>query len=118
MLPVKHLASKILLVVNYCGRQLARRLGWAAPAYHRKEGYCHPASGSVQTYLVVGGLFWVQVVIVILKEECYGSFVGRKNYAYQVHGLRESKRTFRMRENKTEIDFVLIKKNTEGLFDM
>ena len=37
MLPIKHIASKILTVVNYCGRQLARRLGWAAPAYHKKE---------------------------------------------------------------------------------
>ena len=40
MLPVKHLVPKILkiMAVNYCGRQLARRLGWAAPAYHKKEG--------------------------------------------------------------------------------
>ena len=38
MLPVRHLAQKILLAVNYCGRQLARRLWWAAPAYHEKEG--------------------------------------------------------------------------------
>ena len=28
MLPVKHLAPKIIMAVNYCWRQLARRLGW------------------------------------------------------------------------------------------
>ena len=38
MLPVKHLEPKILMAVNYCGRQLARRLGLVAPAYHKKEG--------------------------------------------------------------------------------
>ena len=40
MLPVKHPAQKILkiMAVNYCGRKLARRLGWAAPAYHKKKG--------------------------------------------------------------------------------
>ena len=26
------------MAVNYCGRQLARTLGWTAPAYHKKEG--------------------------------------------------------------------------------
>ena len=36
--PVKHLAPKILMAVHYCGRQLARRIGWAAPAFHKKEG--------------------------------------------------------------------------------
>ena len=37
MLPVKHLAPKILMImeINYCGRQLAQRLGWAASAYHK-----------------------------------------------------------------------------------
>ena len=25
------------MAVNYCGRQLTRRLRWAAPAYHKKE---------------------------------------------------------------------------------
>ena len=45
MLHVKHLAPKILMAVNYCVRQLARRLGWAAPAYHRKEGATpHPGA--------------------------------------------------------------------------
>ena len=40
MLPVKHLAQKILkiMAVNYCGRQLARRLGLALFAFHEKEG--------------------------------------------------------------------------------
>ena len=40
MLPVKHLAQKILkiMAVNYCWRQLARRLGWMAPACHENEG--------------------------------------------------------------------------------
>ena len=47
MLPVKHLAQKILkiMAVNYCGRQLARRLGWAAPAYHKnKRATPHPGA--------------------------------------------------------------------------
>ena len=45
MFPVEHLASKILIAVNYCGRQLARRLGWEAPAYHKKEGATlHPGA--------------------------------------------------------------------------
>ena len=26
------------MAVDYCGRQLARRLGWATPAYHKNEG--------------------------------------------------------------------------------
>ena len=37
MLHVKHLAPQILMAVNYCGRQLARRLGWVAPAFHKNE---------------------------------------------------------------------------------
>ena len=45
MLPVRHLAPKILLAVNYCGRQLAWRFGWASPAYHEKEGATlHPGA--------------------------------------------------------------------------
>ena len=32
------------MAVNYCGLQLARRLGWAAPAYHKEEG-AFPHSG-------------------------------------------------------------------------
>ena len=47
MHPVKHLAQKILkiMAVNYCGWQLALRLGWAAPAYHKKEGITpHPGA--------------------------------------------------------------------------
>ena len=40
MLPVKHLAQKIIkiMAVNYCGRQLAQWLWRAAPAFHKKEG--------------------------------------------------------------------------------
>ena len=37
MLPVEHLAPKILMAVSHCGRQLVQRLGLAAPAYHKKE---------------------------------------------------------------------------------
>ena len=46
MLPVEHLSPKIFKIkaVNYCGCQLARRLRWAAPACHEKEGSDpHPA---------------------------------------------------------------------------
>ena len=33
------------MAVNYCGRQLARRLRWVAPAYHKKEGATrHPGT--------------------------------------------------------------------------
>ena len=35
MFPVKQLHKKILMAVNYCGRQLVRRIGWAASAYHK-----------------------------------------------------------------------------------
>ena len=45
MLPVRHLAKKILMAVNYCVHQLFRRLGWSAPAYHKKEGAIpHPVA--------------------------------------------------------------------------
>ena len=47
MLPVKHLAPKILniMAVNYCGRQLDCWLTWAAPVYHKKEGVVpHPGA--------------------------------------------------------------------------
>ena len=39
VLPVKHLAPKILkiMAVNCCGRQLASMFGWAAPAYHKRK---------------------------------------------------------------------------------
>ena len=37
-LPVKHLAPKIHMEVNYCGLNLAQRLRCVAPAYHKKEG--------------------------------------------------------------------------------
>ena len=38
MHPVKYQDQKILMAVNYCWHQLARRLGLAAPAYHKMEG--------------------------------------------------------------------------------
>ena len=47
ILPEKHLAPKIpkIMAVNYCGRQLARRLGMATPAYHKKLGATsHPGA--------------------------------------------------------------------------
>ena len=47
MLPVKHLAPKILkiIAVDYCERQQTQRLGLAAPAYHKNEGATpHPGA--------------------------------------------------------------------------
>ena len=45
MLPVKHVARKILMAVNYCGRQLAQRLGWVSPAHNQKVGATqHPGA--------------------------------------------------------------------------
>ena len=47
MLPVWHLANKILkiMAVNYCGYQLARRFGWAVPACHKEGGAAqHPGA--------------------------------------------------------------------------
>ena len=45
MLPVQHLAPKIIMSVNYCGRQLARTFGWEAPAFHKTEGAApHPSA--------------------------------------------------------------------------
>ena len=38
MLPVKHLAPNILMLVNYCERQLVRRFRWAAPSFLGKGG--------------------------------------------------------------------------------
>ena len=67
MLPMKHLSPKILMAVNYCRRQLARRLGWAAPAYHKKEGAIpHPGvyMRSLQYDRRPDGRFGVRVEIV------------------------------------------------------
>ena len=50
MLPVDHLAPKILkiMVVNFCGRKLVRRLELAAPAYHKKDcATPHPGACSM-----------------------------------------------------------------------
>ena len=45
MFHVKHLAQEIPMTVNYCGRQLTRTLGYAAHAYHKKEGATlHPGA--------------------------------------------------------------------------
>ena len=45
MLSVKYLAPKVLMAVNYCGRQLVHGLGWASFAYHEKEGTTpHPGA--------------------------------------------------------------------------
>ena len=45
MLPVKHPAQKIIVVVNYCERQLARRSRWTAPACHKNEdATLHPGA--------------------------------------------------------------------------
>ena len=66
MLPAIHLAPNILIIVeiNYCGRQLARRLGSAAPAYHEKEG-ATPIPGvfrhSMQYDGRHDGCFWMKV---------------------------------------------------------
>ena len=38
MLFVRHLAPQILMAVDFCGCQIAQRLGWARPAHHKKEG--------------------------------------------------------------------------------
>ena len=38
MLPGRHLAPKTFTAVNYCGRQLARRLRCFSPVYHKWEG--------------------------------------------------------------------------------
>ena len=50
MHPEKHQAPKILkiMAVNYCGCQLDRWLGWAAPAYHKNEGATpHPGACNI-----------------------------------------------------------------------
>ena len=45
LLPVRHLAPQILMAVNYHGRSLDGWLGWAAPAYHKKESATlHPGA--------------------------------------------------------------------------
>ena len=57
MLPVKHLAPKILIAVNYCGRQLAQRLEWAAPDYHKIEGAApHMLERASLACCMLGGL--------------------------------------------------------------
>ena len=56
--------SKNPHAVNYCGCQLAQRLGWATPAYHRKEGASlHPGAHMhiLQYERRPDRRFWVQV---------------------------------------------------------
>ena len=43
--PCRTSSSKILMAVSCCQRQLARRLRWVSPAYHKKEGATqHPGA--------------------------------------------------------------------------
>ena len=35
---VKHLVKKIVMVDDYCGRQIVQWLGWTSPIYHKKGG--------------------------------------------------------------------------------
>ena len=38
-------SSNIIMAVNYCGRQIAGRLRWVAPVYHKKGGATpHPGA--------------------------------------------------------------------------
>ena len=54
MLLIEHLPPNIVMTVNYCGRQLARRLWWAAPTYHKKEGAI-PCPGTGKFCLLYDG---------------------------------------------------------------
>ena len=51
----KHTGPKLLMAVNRLGRQLARRMGWLAPAYHEEEGAA-PRPGAHRHSLLYGGL--------------------------------------------------------------
>ena len=43
--PSKTSSPKILMADNYCGCQLAHRLGWTTTAYHKKIGATpHPGA--------------------------------------------------------------------------
>ena len=55
MSPVKHLAQRIIVVVNYCWHQLARSLGWATPAYHNKEGASSFSKRASIVFSIMGG---------------------------------------------------------------
>ena len=59
MLPVKHIAPKILMAVNNCGQQVAHRLDLAAPAYYEIEGTSlHPGMCDWRPDGRVGGAGW------------------------------------------------------------
>ena len=79
MLPVKHPAPKSLksTAVNHSGRQVTLRLGWAAPAYHKKEG-ATPHSGSCKYSLQYDRR----------PDECFGVWVGMWNLG-SVSGKRK-----------------------------
>ena len=60
VLPVEHLAPTILMAINYCGRQLVRSFGWAAPVYHREVGAIpHPGACTSIACSMTGGLMGV-----------------------------------------------------------
>ena len=79
MLPVKHQAPNILkiMAVIYCGYQLAQRLGWVTPAYHRKEGTI-PHPGACKFSLQYDGR----------PDECLWMLVGTWNVG-SLSGKRE-----------------------------
>ena len=62
MLPVMHLAQGILMVINYCGCQISRKLGWAAHACHEKDG-ATPYSGLCRFNLQYDGRPYGRIVV-------------------------------------------------------
>ena len=54
MFLVKHIAPKVIIAVNCCGRQLVRRLEWSATAYHKNVG-ATPHSGGCKRSLQYDG---------------------------------------------------------------
>ena len=70
MLPVRDYNNKKLqiMAVSYCGRQLARRLGWVTPVYHDEEG-ATPHPGACKFSLQYDGR----------PDGCFGVWVGTWN---------------------------------------
>ena len=68
ILPVKHLATNILMAVNNCGSQLAQMLGRAAPANHKTEA-ATPHHGTCKLSLQYDGR----------HDERFGVWVGMWN---------------------------------------
>ena len=62
MLPIRHLALKILMVVNYCGLQLTRRVGRDLPTIKSRV---HPGTCkfSLQNDGVSDGRFGVRITM-------------------------------------------------------